>query len=102
MTRRQSVATPAKRRQPRGLLLAIIALLAFAGGMGWLVQSGIRKGETFCPATTGSHRRVVSRSEKPALFWVSIELYSLLGSGTLGLALWSIQEGLKSAPRSGR
>jgi hypothetical protein len=95
-------ATPEEQKNPRGLSVAIIALLAVTGGMGWLVQNGIGKGETFFPAKTGSQQRTVSRSEKPALFWTSIGLYTILGSGTLGLALWSIRKGFKGRSAASR
>lgn len=74
------------------LWLAVTVLLLIAGGMAWLVQSGIRKSETFLPAKMASHQRTVYREQEPALFWTSIGIYAVIGTGTLGLAAWMLRE----------
>lgn len=84
-----SSATPQQRR---ALLLAVALVLAIAVGMAWLVGNGLRKGETYLPVRRASQQRSVSRSMEPALFWVSIGLYSAIGVGTLGLAGWGIRQ----------
>lgn len=77
------------------LLIAVTVLLAVTMGMGWLVTSGLSKGETYLPTKRATQRRVVIRQEEPATFWASLGLYSALGAGTLGLAGWLVRESFR-------
>ncbi|MEZ5446197.1 MAG: hypothetical protein R3F45_10520 [Gammaproteobacteria bacterium] len=77
------------------LLIAVTVLLAVTMGMGWLVTSGLSKGETYLPTKRATQRRVVVRQEEPATFWASLGLYSALGAGTLGLAGWLVRESFR-------
>ncbi len=84
-----SSATPQQRR---ALLLAVVLVLGIAVGMAWLVGNGLRKGETYLPGKRASQQRSVLRSQEPALFWGSIGIYSAIGLGALGLAVWGIRQ----------
>ena len=90
---------PVRPKPSRALAIAMVVLLTVAGGMFWLVQSGIGKGETYFPSNKGSLRRIVSREAEPALFWVSIGLYAAIGGGTLGLAVWGFRVARKDGGR---
>lgn len=74
------------------MLLAIILVLAIAGGMGWLVKSGLQKGTTFFPSKQVSQQRPVSRQQEPATFWLAI------GLGAGGLGLWGTREVCRRNP----
>lgn len=78
------------------LWVAVTVLLLIAGGMVWLVQSGVRKNETFLPTKMSSHRRTVLREQEPSLFWTSIGIYSVIGTGTLGLAAWMLHANFRN------
>lgn len=74
------------------LKVLIVLFLGLAGGVGWYVQSSMEKGETLFPSKSASGRRIVARQKDPALFWTSIGIYSLIGVGSAGLAVWGIRE----------
>jgi hypothetical protein len=74
------------------LVFAVLLLLGISGGMTWLVTEGAVRGETYLPTKLSSQRRVVSRVSEPAMYWVSIGIYTGIGGGSLGLALLGIWE----------
>ncbi len=87
--------TSASRKNLPWQLLALVILLGISGGMFWLVNDGIGKGETTLPMKQSTHRRIVSRIKEPATFWLSIGVYATIGAGTLGLVLWGVRVALK-------
>src|SRR5215218_8260971 len=56
----------------RALLIAVVALFVLAAAMGWLVTSGVARGETYLPLKSAVLRRTVSREQEPVAFWISI------------------------------
>lgn len=75
----------------RPLLLAVVLLFALAAGAGWLVATGVSRGETRLPI---KHvRRTVSREREPAMFWVSIGVYGVFSAGTLVLGVLGVRAG---------
>ena len=78
-----------------GLFVAVF--IALAAGMFWLVNDGLGKGETHFPTKRATLRRLVSRQQEPAMFWVSIGLYAAIGLGSSCGALWFTREGWKAA-----
>jgi hypothetical protein len=93
--RAAATARPGRLKPNTALLIAVTVLLAVTVSMGWLVGSGLSKGETYLPTKHGTQRRVVIRQEEPAMFWSSLGLYSVFGAGTLGLAAWLVRESLR-------
>ena len=75
-----------------GLLLVATILLGVTGWMSWLVKGGLDTGETPLPLKQATLRRVVSRQQEPALFYVSVSIYSAIGLSTFVLAVWSLKE----------
>ena len=73
------------------LLLTAAALLCVTGAMIWRVGNGLDRGEIPLPTKTTSQARTISRQQEPALFFVSVGIYSVLGLGTLGLAVWGLK-----------
>jgi len=71
----------------RALLVAVLALLVLAGAMGWLVTSGVARGETYLPLKQATLRRSVSRAQEPVTFWMSIGVYAAMGAGALALGV---------------
>jgi hypothetical protein len=71
-------------KEGRALLVAVLLLFLLAGSMGWLVTRGVARGETHLPIK-GGFRRTVSRTQEPAMFWVSIGIYATVGTGALAL-----------------
>jgi hypothetical protein len=71
----------------RTLMIAVLVFFAVAAVMGWLVATGVARGETRLPLKQASLRRPVSRDSEPAMFWVSIGLYAALGTGALTLSV---------------
>jgi hypothetical protein len=86
---------PSRRSQSRALLVAIAIMLGIGGGLGWLVQRSLAKGETYFPAKRASQQRIVRRADEPATFWLSVGIYATLSTGALGLAAWGVREGLR-------
>lgn len=71
----------------RALLIAVLVLLVLAGAMGWLVTSGVARGETYLPLKQATLRRSVSRAQEPVTFWMSIGVYAAIGAGALALGV---------------
>jgi len=71
----------------RALLVAVLVLLVVAAAMGWLVTSGVARGETYLPLKQATLRRTVSRAQEPVTFWMSIGVYSAIGAGALALGV---------------
>jgi len=96
MTNSPSGATPS---QVRALRIAIVFMMLVALGMAWLVARGIMTGVTFLPAKRTTFQRVISQANDPAMFWVSIGLYALVGIGALALGVWGLREGARLRAR---
>ena len=77
------------------LLVVVLLLLALAGAMGWLVTRGVVRGETTYPARQAYLRRTVSRQQEPGVFWLSIGVYAVIGSGALTLGVLGARAGLR-------
>jgi hypothetical protein len=77
----------------RALLLAVVLLFALGAGAGWLVATGVSRGETRLPIKQSYLRRKVSRDREPAMFWVSIGVYGVLSAGALVLAVLGVRAG---------
>lgn len=75
-------------KQWGALALTVAILLGIAGGMGWLVKSGLERDATWLPTKRASTQRVVERQSEPATYWLSIGIYAVIGVGAGGLALW--------------
>lgn len=90
-----ATARPGRPKPNMALPIAVTVLLAVTVCMGWLVGSGLSKGETYFPTKHVTQRRVVIRQEEPATFWACLGLYSALGAGTLGLAVWLLRESFR-------
>ena len=86
-------AVAARRSGSFALFGAIAVLLGITLAMGWLVLSGITKGETYFPAKFA--RRTVVRIEEPAFYWVSIGVYAIVGAGTFGLGALGVREAFR-------
>jgi hypothetical protein len=71
----------------RALLVAVLVLFALAAAMGWLVTTGVARGETYLPLKQATLRRTVSRVQEPVTFWVSIGIYAVVGAGALALGV---------------
>jgi hypothetical protein len=71
----------------RALLVAVLVLLVLAAAMGWLVTSGVARGETYLPLKQATLRRTVSREQEPVTFWISIGVYAAIGTGALALGV---------------
>jgi hypothetical protein len=82
-------------QQWRALALFVAILLALAGGMGWLVKTGLEKDTTWLPIKRASLQRSVSRQAEPATYWLAIGVYSIAGLGAAGLALWMLRESFR-------
>jgi hypothetical protein len=96
--------SPVSHAQWRALGIAIALLLAIAGGTALLVQRGLTRGETWLPMPHASQRRVVTRADEPATFWLAIGFYAAAAAGTVGLSGWLAREAVRlrsSAARSG-
>ncbi len=78
--------------QRRALLLAIVLLLAMAGGTAWLVHRGVATGTALWPARRATPHRAVSRAVEPAMFWFAIGLYGVVAITTGGLAALGVRE----------
>ena len=83
--------TPSSKQEGRALLGAVILLFLLAGFMGWLVTSGVTRGETRLPIKGAGSRRTVSRTQQPAMFWVSIGIYATVGTGALALGALGVR-----------
>ncbi len=81
-------------------LLAVMAiLLGIAGGMGWLVGSGLNSGTTYLPLKRTTLQREVSRIEEPATFWLALGVYAGAGVASFGGSLWFGREAWRLARR---
>ena len=86
-----------KRGKPNAALLLVIAiLLGVTAIMGWLVGSGLSKGETFFPSKRATQQRNVSRQQEPVTFWISIGVYTAIGASTLALGVLGARAGRRS------
>ena len=93
-------AQPKTTPQQWGALALFVAiLLGLAGGMGWLVKSGLAHESTWLPMKRASLQRTVSRQAEPATYWLAIGIYSAAGLGAGGLALWMLREAFRSGKR---
>jgi hypothetical protein len=84
---------PANPRLPANdgsILPALAFLIVIAAACFWFAARGLRSGEIRLPAKHGAANRMVSRSEKPALFWTSFGLLAGLGSASLTAAGWLV------------
>ena len=90
-------ARPLGRKPPpqgaRALLVAVVLLFALAGVMGWLVASGVSRGETTYPSKRAFLRRSVLRQQEPGMYWVSVGIYTVVGCGALTLAVLGLRAG---------
>jgi hypothetical protein len=77
-----------KPSELRAVIFVIALFVGIAVFMGWLVVTGLEKGETRWPAKRPSLSRTVVRMQEPAMYWTSIGLYSLIGTGSLGFAVF--------------
>lgn len=93
--RTAATTRPGGLKPNTALLIAVTLLLAVTMSMGWLVGSGLSKGETYFPSKHATQRRVVVRQEEPATFWASLGIYAAIGAGTLGLAAWLVRESIR-------
>lgn len=91
-TGRKSASRPLRNN---ALLIALLVLFVIAATMGWLVTTGVARGETRLPLKQSSLRRAVSREHEPVMFWVSISIYAALGGVALTLGVLGIREGRK-------
>ncbi len=82
------------------LILYSAILVALGAGMSWLVHSGIESGETYFPTKRASQTRTISRVDEPAMFWISIGIYSAIGVGSAGFAAWLAKEAIRLRGRS--
>jgi hypothetical protein len=86
-----AAASARKRAAPvagsRALLITVVVLLVLAAAMGWLVTSGVARGETYLPLKQATLRRTVSREREPVTFWISIGVYAVIGAGALALGV---------------
>ena len=83
-------APPSRAAPPAGhrTLLAVVAgLFLLAALMGWLVATGVARGETRLPLKRQSLRRPVTRAAEPATYWLSISVYAAVGTGLLWLGV---------------
>jgi hypothetical protein len=86
-------------RQWGALALFVAILLALAGGMGWLVKTGLENDATWLPVKRASLQRTVHREAEPTTYWLAIGVYSIVGLGAGGLALWMLREAFRSGRR---
>jgi hypothetical protein len=70
---------------PMLLFLVLVAVGSF-----WLAARGIGNDEVRLPVKHQSSGRMISRDEKPVLFWTSIGLVSAVGLGSVGMAAWLV------------
>jgi len=82
-----------QRAGSRALLGAVLVLNGLAAAMGWLVTSGVARGETYLPVKSAVLRRTVSREREPVTFWVSIGMYAAIGAGALTLGVLGARAG---------
>jgi hypothetical protein len=87
--------TPKRRPPPQGynaLIGGVLVMFLIAAVMGWLVTTGVSRGETRLPLKLASLRRPVARAQEPAMFWTSIGIYFGIGAGTLVLGALGVRE----------
>ncbi len=70
------------------ILPMLLFLLAIAAVCFWFAAKGVKEGETRLPVKHNPASRVVSREEKPVMFWTSISILSALGGGCTAFAGW--------------
>ena len=89
-----STLTPSQPAIPRlpanegSILPALAFFILIAAGCFWFAARGLQRGEIRLPAKHGAANRMVSRSEKPSLFWSSFGFITVLGTGSLTAAGW--------------
>jgi hypothetical protein len=81
---RRPVDPPSANRTLLGVVVGLFLLAAF---MGWLVATGVARGETRLPLRQSTLRRTVPRATEPATFWLSIGVYATVGAGALALGV---------------
>lgn len=89
---------PRRPRLNTAVGIAVTVLLAVSVATGGLVGHGLIADETFLPIKRATLQRVVVRQEEPVAFWMSLGLYSALGIGTLGAAVWLLRETVRRGP----
>ena len=80
------------------LALFVAILLAIAGGMGWLVNSGLERDSTWLPMKRASMQRTVTREAEPATYWLAIGIYATAGIAAGGFAVWMVRTALRPGP----
>jgi hypothetical protein len=55
-------------------------------------DNGLSNGHTTLPMKRATQQRQVTRADEPAMYWVSLGIYSTVGLGALGLGLWGLRE----------
>lgn len=95
---RRPVVPKSTANQRSSLLLVAFILLGIACGMGWLAKGGLDKGTTYFPSKRASLQRSVSRELEPVTFWFAVALYSSIGLGTGGVAIWLVREAVRRSP----
>ena len=76
----------------RVLSIAMLVFFAIGATMGWLVISGVARGETRLPLKQAYLRRPVSRVQEPAMFWLAVGVYAAVGVGALTLGALALRE----------
>jgi hypothetical protein len=72
-----------------GTILPMLAFLIFiACACFWFAACGLDRGEIRLPVKQGSASHIVTRAEKPALFWTSLGTLAVLGTGSVGFGVW--------------
>lgn len=89
---------PGHLKSAAALWVTVAALLVATAGLGWLAGSGLSAGKVLFPSKRATERRVVTRLDEPVTFWISLGLYSTLGVGTLGAAIWLLRESFRQRP----
>ncbi len=92
--------TPSERKAVR---LAVVALLVFPIGAGWMLVSGIVNGVTTFPTKGMWGRSPMVRTEEPLLFWTCIGIYAFVVVASSWLARALMKSGSRTtAPRPRR
>lgn len=84
------------RREWMWLAVTIVALLAGAGLLGYFILQALDTGTVRLPITRGP-APIVSRDEKPALFFTGVGSLGLVAIACIGLALWLTGHALRAA-----
>jgi hypothetical protein len=95
-TASSSVSPPIPTAPPRlssndGSILPMLAfLILIAAACFWSAARGLERGEIRLPVKHNPASRIVTRAEKPALFWTSLGTLAVFGTGSSAFALWLI------------